>query len=90
MGIVSRFPVLKSRRANVACPSVVSSVCFLLCAFLSPCVWQEGNDDVTKVQVSEEAQDDLEVAWENLEVARVIFETYKDQVRTVCMCCWSI
>jgi hypothetical protein len=37
---------------------------------------------VTKVQVSEEAQDDLEVAWENLEVARVIFETYKDQVRT--------
>lgn len=53
-------------------------------------MWQEGNDDVTKVQVSEEAQDDLEVAWENLEVARVIFETYKDQVRTVCMCCWSI
>lgn len=37
---------------------------------------------MTKVQVSEEAQDDLEVAWENLEVARVIFETYKDQVRT--------
>lgn len=41
-------------------------------------LWQSAEGE--KVPIAKEAQEDLEVAWENLEVARVIYEKHKDQV----------
>lgn len=49
----------------------------------------EQDGDAEKVAIAEAVQDDLEVAWENLEAARVIYTKHEAEVRACvrkCVC----
>lgn len=48
-----------------------------------------GEEGEARVAISEEAQDDLEVAWENLEAARVIYTKHEAEVCTYVIMCAS-
>ena len=46
----------------------------------APAEGEKGEEGANKVAIPEEMQDDLEVAWENLEASRVIYHKYEDCV----------